>query len=116
LLVFSADQALIPIPQGFASLRYSSEVCTAYGHIQMPFPGPPLFPGPWISTMVFGFPSMKLSYAHKIFGTPDPTGQTAPGPQVSLATDIELGLGPNCKYTGAILLGPIKRRNVSGIF
>ena len=48
-------------------------------------------PFPWISAFVFGHPKAKLSYTHKIAGETDASG--APGSQVALATDVEVGLG-----------------------
>lgn len=86
------ETPLVPIPQAYASVRYSSNACTALGQIQAPFPFTPAYP--WLG-MLIGLPAKAtLSYAHKLYAkTPDTSGQTAPGPQVSLATDLDITLG-----------------------
>jgi|EP01046_Picozoa_sp_COSAG06_P042152 hypothetical protein len=82
----------VPIPQAYASVRYSTNACTALGQVQAPFPF--MQSAPWLGMFV-GLPAKAtFSYAHKLMAkTPDPTGQTAPGPQVSLATDLDLTIG-----------------------
>lgn len=87
-----SETPYVPIPQGYANVRYSSNTCTALAQVQAPFPFTPAYP--WLG-MLIGLPAKAtLSYAHKLYAkTPDTSGQTAPGPQVSLATDLDITLG-----------------------